>query len=246
MPITIRPEGDDLPSEPGRPARDYLLGIRRQYNGCIVLVTNLSENLVDGDIQDLFGTAGRIRRLYVPKHRNTSKCKGYAFVTYDSKQTAEKAVAALHKYAYGHLILNVEIIDQSTKFKPRSFARRSSNRNKPKKKERKRLRDEGCTVRVTNLSENVVRGDIKDLFGTVGRITRLSMAKDENTLKCEGYAFVTYESKQTAEKAVAVFNKFEYDHLILNVKIFDQSTTSKWRRNSNCNETIDQTNESET
>lgn len=97
-------DGGDLPSRPGRP-RDSMV----QEEGCTVRVTNLSENVVDGDIQDLFGTVGRIRRLYMAKHKNTSKCKGYAFVTYESKQTAEKAIAALHKYAYDHLILNVEI-----------------------------------------------------------------------------------------------------------------------------------------
>ena len=101
----IRPGGEGLPSRPGRPGRDNQV----QEEGCTVRVTNLSENVVDGDIQDLFGTVGRIRRLYMAKHKNTSKCKGYAFVTYESKQTAEKAIAALHKYAYDHLILNVEI-----------------------------------------------------------------------------------------------------------------------------------------
>ena len=131
MPITTRPGGDDLPSRPGWAARDYLLGTRLQDEGCTVRVTNLSENLVDGDIQDLFGTVGRITRFYVARHSNTSKCKGYAFVTYDSKETAEKAVAALHKYAYGYLILNVEIIRPPTKFGQRSFARRNSHRNKP-------------------------------------------------------------------------------------------------------------------
>lgn len=35
-------------------------------------------------------------------------CKGFAFVTYQNRETAARALRSLNGYGYDHLILNVE------------------------------------------------------------------------------------------------------------------------------------------
>lgn len=37
--------------------------------------------------------------------------------------------------------------------------------------------DEGCTVRVTNLSENARDSDLQELFGRIGEISRIFLSK---------------------------------------------------------------------
>lgn len=82
-----------------------------------------------------------------------------------------------------------------------------------------RMDDEGCTVRVTNLNETVTEGDIQDLFGSCGRIRRTYLARDKRTGRAKGFAYVTYENRSDAQKAIAGLNKFTFDFLVLNVEL---------------------------
>lgn len=76
-------------------------------------------------------------------------------------------------------------------------------------------RDDLPTLRVTNLSEDANDNDLWELFERFGRINRIYVGKDQETGLCKGFAFVSFESKQEAEKAMAKINGLPYDHLIL-------------------------------
>ena len=73
-----------------------------------IRVSNLSENVVESDLQDLFRHFGTIARIYLAKDKMTNQCKGFAFINYYKKEDAAKAIQALNGYGYDHLILNVE------------------------------------------------------------------------------------------------------------------------------------------
>ncbi|CAH7676205.1 eukaryotic translation initiation factor 3 [Phakopsora pachyrhizi] len=76
-------------------------------------------------------------------------------------------------------------------------------------------RDDLPTLRVTNLSEDVQESDLWDLFGRFGRISRIYVGKDQETGLCKGFAFVSFEDRYEAEKAMKKINGLPYDHLIL-------------------------------
>lgn len=76
-------------------------------------------------------------------------------------------------------------------------------------------RDEMPTLRVTNLSEDVQEGDLWELFNRFGRIHRIYVGKDQETGLCKGFAFVSFEDRREAEKAMQKINGLPYDHLIL-------------------------------
>jgi translation initiation factor 3 subunit G len=57
-------------------------------------------------------------------------------------------------------------------------------------------------IRVTNISEDTTEGDLRDLFGNFGRIHRIYLAKDPETLQSRGFAFVSYFTETDAEKAM--------------------------------------------
>ncbi|KAL0090089.1 eukaryotic translation initiation factor 3 subunit G-domain-containing protein [Phycomyces blakesleeanus] len=71
-------------------------------------VTNLSEDVTDNDIYDLFNRFGNIARVYLARDRETSLCKGFAFVSFSDKDDAERAQQAINGYGYDNLILRVE------------------------------------------------------------------------------------------------------------------------------------------
>ncbi|KAI8060220.1 eukaryotic translation initiation factor 3 subunit G-domain-containing protein [Gongronella butleri] len=84
---------------------------------------------------------------------------------------------------------------------------------------RDQRRDDSCTLRVTNLSEDVVENDIHDLFRRFGTITRVFLARDRETRRCKGFAFVSFGTREDAERAQQAVNGYGYDSLILHVEM---------------------------
>jgi len=81
-----------------------------------------------------------------------------------------------------------------------------------------RNKDEANTIRVTNLPEEIQDQDLKDLFGPFGRVTRIFLAKDKYTGQSKGFAFVSYEHREEAAKAIGSVHGYGYANLILNVE----------------------------
>lgn len=71
-------------------------------------VTNISEDTAESDLRDLFGTFGRVARVYVGRDRETGVGKGFAFVSFEDRAVAQKAMEKVHGRGYDNLILNVQ------------------------------------------------------------------------------------------------------------------------------------------
>lgn len=81
-----------------------------------------------------------------------------------------------------------------------------------------RRMDDLNTIRVTNISENTTEADLQDLFQRFGRISRVYLAKDKETLVSRGFAFVSFVNKEHAARAMEQLQGFGYDHLILKLE----------------------------
>ena len=78
-------------------------------------------------------------------------------------------------------------------------------------------RDDSCTVRVSNLSEDVKDSDLRELFRRFGGIQRIYLAKDRETHQSRGFAFINFFDRGDAQKAIDKLDGHGYDHLILSV-----------------------------
>ncbi|KAG7353291.1 RRM domain containing RNA-binding protein [Nitzschia inconspicua] len=81
-----------------------------------------------------------------------------------------------------------------------------------------RRTDDLNTIRVTNISENTTEADLQDLFKPFGRISRVYLAKDKETLQSRGFAFVSFVNKDDAAEAMEKLQGHGYDHLILKLE----------------------------
>ena len=79
---------------------------RRDENS--VRVTNLSEDVTEQDLFDLFGAFGSILRIFIAKDRETGESRGFAFVNFVHREDAQRAIAKLDGYGYDSLILSVQ------------------------------------------------------------------------------------------------------------------------------------------
>jgi translation initiation factor 3 subunit G len=71
-------------------------------------VTNISEDTQENDLRELFGGFGRVARVYVGRDRETGAGKGFAFVSFEEKANAQKAIDKVHGRGYDNLILSVQ------------------------------------------------------------------------------------------------------------------------------------------
>lgn len=74
------------------------------------------------------------------------------------------------------------------------------------------------TVRVTNLPEEATEADLQELFKPFGKVNRIFLAKDKNTQASRGFAFVNFQNKDDAQRAIWGVNDYGYNHLILKVE----------------------------
>lgn len=66
--------------------------------------------------------------------------------------------------------------------------------------------------------------ELRDLFGKIGRVIRIFIARDKVTGLPKGFAFVTFESRDDAARAIAELNDIRMYHMVLKVE---------WTRPSN-------------
>ncbi|KAJ2744055.1 translation initiation factor eIF3 subunit g [Coemansia sp. BCRC 34301] len=71
-----------------------------------IRITNLSEDTLEADVNQLCRPFGPLARVFVATDRSTGHCKGYAFVSYYDHDSAEKAIAKLNGHGFDNLILN--------------------------------------------------------------------------------------------------------------------------------------------
>ncbi|WP_072622192.1 RNA recognition motif domain-containing protein [Spirulina major] len=60
-----------------------------------IYVGNLSYEVTEKDLEAVFADYGSVKRVYVPKDRETGKMRGFAFVEMSADAEEEEAIEAL-------------------------------------------------------------------------------------------------------------------------------------------------------
>ncbi|OGM41045.1 eukaryotic translation initiation factor 3 subunit G [Aspergillus bombycis] len=85
-------------------------------------------------------------------------------------------------------------------------------------------KDDLATLRVTNVSELAEEGELRDLFERFGRVTRVFLARDRETQRAKGFAFISFADRSDAARACEKMDGFGYRHLILRVEFAKRTT----------------------
>eukprot|EP01057_Protomagalhaensia_wolfi_P001190 Protomagalhaensia_wolfi_Nauph_80__1189@NODE_1701_length_1390_cov_74_227979_g1321_i0_p1_GENE_NODE_1701_length_1390_cov_74_227979_g1321_i0NODE_1701_length_1390_cov_74_227979_g1321_i0_p1_ORF_typecomplete_len296_score57_74RRM_1/PF00076_22/5_5e03RRM_1/PF00076_22/4e20eIF3g/PF12353_8/9_3e09RRM_5/PF13893_6/4_1e08RRM_7/PF16367_5/6_4e03RRM_7/PF16367_5/2_1e05PHM7_cyt/PF14703_6/5_8e03PHM7_cyt/PF14703_6/11PHM7_cyt/PF14703_6/4_3PHM7_cyt/PF14703_6/0_022RRM_Rrp7/PF17799_1/3_5e02RRM_Rrp7/PF17799_1/0_00065Nup35_R len=73
-----------------------------------VRVSNLPEYTTDEELGKLFSRIGPVVRTYLARHKETNVSKGFAFITFKTRENAQQAVNELHKKGFQNVLLNIE------------------------------------------------------------------------------------------------------------------------------------------
>ncbi|KAL5343909.1 permease for cytosine/purines, uracil, thiamine, allantoin-domain-containing protein [Aspergillus crustosus] len=85
-------------------------------------------------------------------------------------------------------------------------------------------KDDLATLRVTNVSELAEEQELRDLFERFGRVTRVFLARDRETQRAKGFAFISFADRTDASRACDKMDGFGYRHLILRVEFAKRAT----------------------
>ena len=66
------------------------------------------------------------------------------------------------------------------------------------------------TIYVGNLSYQVTKDDLGEVFGEYGTVKRIHIPTDRETGKVRGFAFVEMESEANEEEAIEALNQAEW------------------------------------
>lgn len=108
-------------------------------------------------------------------------------------------------------------VSSTGKYIPPNLRPGAQSSQAPGKKYEPKSRDE-YTIRVTNLPEEATDTDLSELFKPFGKVQRVFLARDRTTHQSRGFAFVTFQSKEDAQRAIYGVNDYGYHHLILKVE----------------------------
>ena len=61
-----------------------------------IYVGNLSFDVTDQDLEKLFSDYGKIKEVNIVKDRFSGRSKGFAFVTFDEKESMNKAISDMN------------------------------------------------------------------------------------------------------------------------------------------------------
>jgi len=84
------------------------LGARNKDDTTAIRISNLSESMLESDLEELVKKIGPYNKIYLARDKNTGLCKGFAYVHFRNRKDAATAIELLNGHGYDHLILNVE------------------------------------------------------------------------------------------------------------------------------------------
>jgi translation initiation factor 3 subunit G len=66
--------------------------------------------------------------------------------------------------------------------------------------------------------------ELRQIFEHFGRVTRVFLAKDRETGRAKGFAFISFVDRADAARACEKLDQYGYKHLILRVEFAKRTT----------------------
>ncbi len=147
----------------------------------------LSWETTDQKLRDHFGQYGTMTDVVIMTDKVTGRSRGFGFVTFSTKQSAEDALAGSHN------------IDGKQVEAKRSQSREAMGGGGPAGTDRKIKK-----VFVGGLAPETTEEEFRECFEKCGPVMETLIMKDGTTGKPRGFGFVTFESEAGAAECTKV------------------------------------------
>ncbi|GMT35262.1 hypothetical protein PFISCL1PPCAC_26559 [Pristionchus fissidentatus] len=157
-----------------------------------IFIGDLSSEVDLKSLKDAFAVYGEVSEAKVIRDAQTQKSKGYGFVSFPDRACAEKAMAGMNGQMLGRRAIRTNWATRrpSDEAREKLTFEQVFNSTKP----------ENTSVYVGNVHQNTTENELREAFKEFGSITEVRI------FKSQGYAFVRYEKKEDATKAIMEMN----------------------------------------
>lgn len=152
-----------------------------------IFVKNLEKHIDNKMLYDTFSRFGNILSCKVVQDERGGS-KGYAYIHFEQPEAAQEAIAKTNGMLLGGKGQPLVV----------AFFQKKNDR----------AGVAFTNVYVKNIDENVTEQQLKELFSTVGEVTSIHLATEEDG-KSRGFGFVNFADAQQAQKAIEQFNDKE-------------------------------------
>uniref|UniRef100_A0A8R1E2C8 RRM domain-containing protein n=1 Tax=Caenorhabditis japonica TaxID=281687 RepID=A0A8R1E2C8_CAEJA len=164
-----------------------------------VFVGDLSAEVDNQKLRESFLPFGDVSDAKVIRDTTTTKSKGYGFVSYPKREEAERAIEQMNGQWLGRRTIRTNWATR----KPGENNDRPSYQNEKSFDEVfNQTSGDNTSVYVGNIA-TLTEEDIRQAFSSYGHITEVRI------FKMQGYAFVKFEQKDAAAKAIVQMNNQE-------------------------------------
>ncbi|KAF8354536.1 tiar-3, partial [Pristionchus pacificus] len=157
-----------------------------------IFIGDLSSEIDVKSLKDAFAVHGEVSEAKVIRDAQTQKSKGYGFVSFPDRACAEKAIVAMNGHVLGRRAIRTNWATRrpSDEAREKLTFEQVFNSTKP----------DNTSVYVGNVHQNTSENDLREAFKDFGQITEVRI------FKSQGYAFVRFEKKEDATKAIMEMN----------------------------------------
>lgn len=166
--------------------------------GTTLYVTNYPPHADDKYIRDLFKECGEIFAIRWPSLKYNTH-RRFCYVSFRTADASAKATKLDGKMLEGRFRLEAKYSNPAAK------------------KQRDGAIEEGREIHVTGVPLEASEDDIKSLFAKYGTVERIRVLTNKAG-KSRGSAFIVYEDKEQAEKAIKELDKTKFNNQILTVE----------------------------
>ncbi|KAK9320629.1 RNA-binding domain-containing protein, partial [Lipomyces orientalis] len=165
-----------------------------------LFVGRLSWNVDDEWLKREFEEMGEIVSARIVFDKHSGKSKGFGYVDFADASSAQKAIDELQGKEIDGRPVN---LDLST---AKPAENNNSNRNARAEKFGDKLSEPADTLFLGNLSFNVDRDNLFEVFGAYGNVLNVRLPTNPETEQLKGFGYVQFASVDEAKEALEALN----------------------------------------
>lgn len=200
-------------------------------NATKVFVRRLPNRYDEENMKELFGKYGKVVKARLIRDSVTNKSKTVGYVFFERWNDAQRAVTELNGFqpegAQNKLQVLIQENELAPSSRPASAQVRPYSNPRPRQQPDTRFQQipshvtntKGCSnVFLYNIGEFATEQEIYNLFAQFGGLLKIDIVRDPTTKMCKGYAFLTFETRASAENAIFTMDGMMYRGRLLQVR----------------------------
>ncbi|XP_010515700.1 PREDICTED: RNA-binding protein CP33, chloroplastic [Camelina sativa] len=175
-------------------------------------VGNLPYTITSSELSQIFGEAGNVVDVQIVYDKVTDRSRGFGFVTMGTIEEAKEAIQMFNTSQIGGRTVKVNFPEV-----PRG-GEREVMRTKIRDNNRSYV-DSPHKIYAGNLGWNLTSQGLKDAFGDQPGVLGAKVIYERNTGRSRGFGFISFESGEDVQSALATMNGVEVEGRALRLNL---------------------------